>query len=177
MQNFIDITLFHILFISLYTDLKSGKIYNTLTLPAIAGGLLLNYMAPGQPSAYAGLLDSVYGILLALIVFIFPYLIGALGGGDVKLLMAIGALKGYLFLFYSILSIGVVSFFLSLFVFLLDMMKNYKLTGILNMIVIFFNNRVMVSNEELKPMLKKNLKFGVSITFGTIIAYIYLRYR
>ncbi|HNY13549.1 MAG TPA: A24 family peptidase [Candidatus Wallbacteria bacterium] len=177
MQNLIDIILFSILFISLYTDLKSGKIYNWVTLPAMAGGLLLNFMISGQATAYAGLLNSVYGILVALIIFVLPYLIGALGGGDVKLLMAIGALKGYVFLFYSVLAIGVVSFFLSLFVFLLDMMKSYKLSGILNMAVIYFNNNVMVSNEEIKPMLKKNLKFGVSITFGTIIAYLYLWYR
>ena len=177
MQNLIDIILFSILFISLYTDLKSGKIYNWVTLPAMAGGLLLNFMISGQATAYAGLLNSVYGILVALIIFVLPYLIGALGGGDVKLLMAIGALKGYIFLFYSVLAIGVVSFFLSLFVFLLDMMKSYKLSGILNMAVIYFNNNVMVSNEEIKPMLKKNLKFGVSITFGTIIAYLYLWYR
>lgn len=177
MQNLIDIILFSILFISLYTDLKSGKIYNVVTLPAMAVGLLLNFLISGQSNGCVGLLNSIYGILVALIVFVFPYLIGALGGGDVKLLMAIGALKGHLFLFYSILAIGVVSFFLSLFVFGLDMMKNYKLSGILNMAVIYFNNNVMVSNEELKPMLKRNLKFGVSITFGTIIAYLYLRYR
>lgn len=177
MHNFIDIILFSILFISLYTDLKSGKIYNKVTLPAMAGGLLLNYLLPGQSGSYAGLINSVYGILLAFVVFVLPYFMGALGGGDVKLLMAIGALKGHLFLFYSILAIGVVSFFLSLLVFGMDMMKNYKLSGILNMMVIYFNNNVMVSNEELKPMLKKNLKFGVSITFGTIIAYIYLWYR
>ncbi len=177
MQNLIDIILFIILFISLFTDLKSGKIYNWVTMPAMAGGLLLNFMIAGPSGAYAGLLNSCYGILVALIVFVFPYLIGALGGGDVKLLMAIGALKGHIFLFYSILAIGVVSFFLSLLVFGLDMMKSYKLSGILNMFVIYFNNNVMVSNEELKPMLKKNLKFGVSITLGTIIAYIYLLYR
>lgn len=84
MQNLIDIILFSILFISLYTDLKSGKIYNWVTLPAMAGGLLFNFLISGQSGGYVGLLNSGYGILVALIVFVFPYLIGALGGGDVN---------------------------------------------------------------------------------------------
>lgn len=172
----IDIILFTILVISLVTDLRSGKIYNTVTMPSIIAGICLNAIAsPG--GAFVGFLNSFYGIALAIAVFILPYFIGALGAGDVKLLMAIGALKGHIFMFYAILAIGLVSFLLSAMVFAMDLMKNYKFSGILNMAVIYFNNRVMVSDDELKPLLKRNLKFGVSIAFGTIFAYIYLKSR
>jgi len=76
--------------IALYTDLKVGKIYNKLTMPCMLAGLTLNTIQGGIP----GLLHSFEGILLVLVIFLLFAKLGSIGGGDVKLLMAVGAVMG-----------------------------------------------------------------------------------
>lgn len=174
--HFIDILLFIILFYSLYTDLRFGKIFNFVTLPAVGAGLVLNSLS--DPAGHLhGLASSFAAAAGAFIFFIIPFTLGALGGGDVKLMMAIGALKGHIFLFYAVIAIGLVSFILSLFVFFMQLFKDKKFGGIMQIIISFYYRNVEVVGDELKPILKKNLKFGISIFFGTIIAYIYLLKR
>lgn len=172
----IDILLFLILFYSLYTDLRYGKIYNFITMPAIGAGLVLN--AFSNPGGHiSGLLTSFAAAAGAFVFFIIPYKLGALGGGDVKLMMAIGALKGHIFLFYAVISIGLVSFVVSLFVFFMQLFKDRKFSGVMQILVSFYYRNIEVSGDELKPALKKNLKFGISIFFGTVIAFFYLLKR
>jgi len=172
---FIDSLLFFIISISLYTDLKSGKIYNCFTLPSIIAGFILN-MLLNPANRFAGLSNSFLGFAIAFAFFIIPYVFGALGAGDVKLLMAIGALKGYSFIIYTTIATGLVSFILALLVFIMEAAKSYKFRGLLNIIVSFYYKNVLVTKDELQPILKKNLKFGISIFFGTIIAYFYMKY-
>ncbi len=70
-----------------------------LTVPAVLLGILLMTSAQGMP----GLLASLEGVGLALGVWIVTGLLGgSLGGGDIKLLAAVGALSGPLFLLHVI---------------------------------------------------------------------------
>ena len=71
-------------------DLKTHKIPNWLTFSATAVGLCLYLYLQGT----AGLLSSVKGLLLGLVVFIIPFALGGMGGGYVKLLGALGAVVG-----------------------------------------------------------------------------------
>ena len=82
-----------------YTDLRRGKIYNAMTLPAIILGIVLNSVTRGTD----GLLSALGGIGLALVVWVFSGSCGAcMGGGDIKLLGAVGALCGAHFLLMSL---------------------------------------------------------------------------
>jgi prepilin peptidase CpaA len=72
------------------TDLKHRKIFNWLTLPAIVVGLLFSLVAAGAP----GLGQSLLGVIIALAAFGWMWMIQVMGAGDVKLLMAYGALAG-----------------------------------------------------------------------------------
>jgi Flp pilus assembly protein protease CpaA len=86
----------------MYTDLKEGKVYNAVTLPAIAIALMLRLLEGDFTNGFAaGLGPFKVGFISALFMFIgffFIWAIGALsgkplmGGGDVKLMTAIGAL-------------------------------------------------------------------------------------
>lgn len=87
-----------LLTVSLYTDIKERKILNTVTAPAAAAGLLYNCVAGGLA---AGLKTSLGGLLLGMGLLIIPFLMGGIGAGDVKLLGAIGALKGPVFVLYA----------------------------------------------------------------------------
>jgi prepilin peptidase CpaA len=75
------------------TDSRSGRIPNALTLPALVGGLLLNTAFHGT----SGALASMAGVLLAggVPALLHRFTRGAaIGGGDVKLFAALGALLG-----------------------------------------------------------------------------------
>ena len=72
------------------TDWRRGVIPNWLTLPVIAGAPLVYLLAYGA----AGAEFSALGILGAGAVPYAMFRLGALGGGDVKLFAALGALHG-----------------------------------------------------------------------------------
>lgn len=72
-------------------DLKTRKIPNWLTLPAMLAGLLVAVFCFGWPD---GVLFSLKGLLLGIGIFLIPFMMGGMGGGDVKLMGAIGAIKG-----------------------------------------------------------------------------------
>lgn len=72
-----------------WTDLRSRRIPNWLTMGGVIAGLVIRvWMGPGP--ALSGLLGVALALLLALPFFVA----GVLGGGDAKLLMAVGAFMG-----------------------------------------------------------------------------------
>jgi len=83
--------------LAIYSDLRWRKIPNCLTLPAIALGFLLNFLG----NSWNGLVFSFFGLLVGMGLLMLPYLLGGMGGGDVKFLGALGAMLGS----YSVLNI------------------------------------------------------------------------
>jgi prepilin peptidase CpaA len=71
-------------------DLRSRRIPNWLTLALIATGLFRSVAGLGGPGWSASLLGIFGGAAIPLILFV----LGALGGGDVKLMAGIGAWLG-----------------------------------------------------------------------------------
>jgi hypothetical protein len=69
------------------TDLLWGRIYNWLTAPALVFGLAVSAGLGG----WSGLGDSLLGALAGLLLYGWMFWLRVLGGGDVKLLMALGA--------------------------------------------------------------------------------------
>ncbi|HLK67134.1 MAG TPA: prepilin peptidase [Bryobacteraceae bacterium] len=71
-------------------DLRRGVISNWTSLTALAGGLIYHIVHQG----WIGLAMSSGGALIGFTVFLVFYCMGGLGGGDVKLMAAFGALLG-----------------------------------------------------------------------------------
>jgi prepilin peptidase CpaA len=82
--------------IAAVTDIRRRRIYNVLTFPAMAFGIVLNTSLNGE----SGLLLSVMGLLLGAAIFFIPVAAGGRGAGDLKLLAAVGALGGPAFVFW-----------------------------------------------------------------------------
>lgn len=106
MQSLLDPIVFAMLGISAITDLRTGRILNTVTYPAILLGLLM--AATGSSSGMASSLLG--GAIGGGLLYIF-FTVGWMGGGDVKLMTAVGTLKGFPFilnaLFYSVFIGGI----------------------------------------------------------------------
>src|SRR5438552_573810 len=75
---------------AVFADLRRRRISNRITYPAMLAGMVLNAVLGGVP----GLSDSALGLLAGLGLFLIPFALGAMGAGDVKLMAAIGAIKG-----------------------------------------------------------------------------------
>jgi len=72
-------------------DVISRRIPNRLTYPAIIAALLVRLGFLG----WHGLLEGFLGLLLCGGVFFLLFVIHAMGGGDVKLMAAVGSWVGY----------------------------------------------------------------------------------
>jgi prepilin peptidase CpaA len=78
-----------VLLVASWTDVRSRRIPNWLTIGgAIAGLAVRGWAGPGP------LVDGALGVGLGLLLAAPFFAIGALGGGDAKLLMAVGAFMG-----------------------------------------------------------------------------------
>ena len=72
-----------------WTDYRSRRIPNVLTITGLAAALVLRaVVGPGA------ILDGLVGALLAFVLTLPLIVLGVMGGGDAKLLIAIGAFMG-----------------------------------------------------------------------------------
>ena len=175
-----DYILLALLLAALFFDLTRKKIPNFLTFPVMLWGLLAHTITGGPE----GFLFSVYGLLLGLAIFFIPFMLGGMGGGDVKLLGAIGAIKGLQFVFYA----AVFTAFCGGILAVIYLIYNRQLLRILKKILAFvavplltllyfrFRNpylnqlSLLLSSAETHSEEKVYLPYGVAIAAGTIIA-------
>jgi prepilin peptidase CpaA len=77
-------------FVGALTDFRHGRIYNWLTVPAALAGLAASAWVAG----WSGVAGSLLAVGLGFLLYGWIYLVGAMGAGDVKFLMALGAWSG-----------------------------------------------------------------------------------
>ncbi|WP_342432924.1 prepilin peptidase [Neobacillus sp. FSL H8-0543] len=150
-----------VLFICLFTDIKSRKILNIVTLPTIFTGLIYHIIINGNK----GLLFSGKGFLVGLGLLIIPYLLGGMGAGDVKLMAAIGALMGPSFVFYSFIYTALIGGVIALLLI-------FKTRGFINTIKSFFfnlTNLVFFRSNLGSMIIPKDKKSSISFPYGVAI--------
>lgn len=105
------------LIVAAVTDVRTGKIYNWTTYPAVLLGLLGHAVLGGLWGLPANANDAslpplggaigLFGALLGLLVGFGPlglaWLAGGIGGGDAKIMAAVGALVGWRFALTALL--------------------------------------------------------------------------
>jgi prepilin peptidase CpaA len=73
------------------TDIRFRKVPNWLTGSAVVAGLIGHMLAPGGQ----GLAAAALGMVVGLAVFFPFFALGGMGGGDVKLMAALGCWVGW----------------------------------------------------------------------------------
>jgi prepilin peptidase CpaA len=76
--------------ITAVTDLWRFKVHNVVTLPLLASGLIYHAAVGG----WSGLGISAWGAVFAFGALFVLYVVGGMGGGDVKLFAGVGAWLG-----------------------------------------------------------------------------------
>ncbi len=83
-----------------YTDVRYGKIYNWITYPGVliglAGHAIVGGLA-GEDQLRIGLAGSAAGLAVGYLPLMLAFLAGGIGGGDAKMMGAVGALTGWQF--------------------------------------------------------------------------------
>lgn len=153
--------------IAVIWDLRYRKIPNWLTLPAVIIGFVLFTIY--NPSRWY---FSLLGILLGLLVFLFPYLLGGIGAGDVKLLMALGAIFGPVLLVWIMLFTGVAGGVISI----IQMLKNFGFKETRQKLSLFLlgitnGSTYKLSNQN--DQKKDYIPYGLAIFIGLITVIIF----
>ena len=88
-----------VLVVAAVTDVRRGKVYNWTTYPAIAIGLIGHTLVGGLAGdgGQMGLADAGIGLAAGFGPMLVFWLAGGIGGGDAKLMGAVGALAGWRF--------------------------------------------------------------------------------
>lgn len=83
-----------------YTDVRYGKIHNAITYPAVVIGLIGHMIGGGagyRELPPLGLGGSAAGLAAGFLPLLVVWLAGGIGGGDAKVMGAVGALTGWRF--------------------------------------------------------------------------------
>ncbi|MDA8235371.1 MAG: A24 family peptidase [Clostridia bacterium] len=163
----IDMLLWAMVLTALYTDITKRKIYNATSVTGMAAGLGLNLYERG----WEGLVMSGTGLFLGLLLFILPFILGGMGAGDVKLLAAIGAIKGPQFVWQvalgSILAGGLIA------VVILIKQKRF-LSSLKNIGMSIYTLVLAKDGHSLKKLdqaeYNEAFPYGVAIAAGTLAA-------
>jgi prepilin peptidase CpaA len=165
----VDLALLVAVGTSAVTDLLRGKIYNVVTYPAVVLGLLGNCLLPDG----VGLQACLIGLAVGFIPFFALFALGLMNGGDVKLLAAVGALKGYPF----ILDVVVLSFVVAAFLALAKLIwlgRTLRTLRELGWSLI----SVLLPGMALKPPpVSETIPFGVAVMVGSIWALAIVAWR
>lgn len=137
-------------------DLKERRIPNWLTLSAAVTGLGYHTVVNGLP----GLGFAAAGWLVGVAVFFLPFVLRGLGGGDIKLLGALGAWLGPLEIVWLALYTGVAGAVLALIV---SFAHGYLRQALRNIWLLLIHLRT----EGLRPLPEMTIHHGT----GPKLAY------
>ncbi len=130
--------------IAVFTDLRSQRIPNWLTVSAFAGALVFHLAVAG----WTGLASSFCGFATGFVTLLVLFLIGGGGGGDVKLMGAVGAWIGA----WPTLLVFVGS---AVFV-------------ILIMIGMLIKRGAVANRSLIKPVVKQKLPYAVPVALSLV---------
>lgn len=181
MENLSSIFLLLIIMIAVKYDIKERRIPNFITFPAIIVGVFFSLLLDGYP----GILFSLSGLAMGMMIFLIPFAMGGMGAGDVKLMGAIGAIMGWKFVLLSGLFTAIIGGIISIGYFIVKGGATQAFINIAGALVspllyfIYLRNdsaRILGYYEYFKQnkisTSKVYIPYGISIGAGTLLALV-----
>lgn len=158
------------------TDWKNFTIRNTITLPLIVTGII--YHALSDDAVW--LFESVGAICLVTAILFVPYLMGVMGGGDLKLMAAVGAWLGIRQTLYVLIASSIVA---GLYALVLLLQRAERKRTLLNFQVMYYKLRSLGAHlgpdERIETLVgqedrrRRVIPFGVMVALGVIIVLVW----
>jgi prepilin peptidase CpaA len=167
MEVVLNLTLFAIIIVAAFFDIKERRIPNWVILFGLIGGIVLSAL---QGSTH--LIFSIAGFCLGIIALLIPFAFSWMGAGDVKLFATVGALLGYTWLprvfFYSCLGAGM----LALLALALGQARQMSFKHFwTDCKFMFLTMRIGLPKQTTLESGAYSVPWGVAIGAGTIMAY------
>jgi len=162
-----NIVVILILVISIFTDFRNRKILNIVTLPAILGAFLYHSITGGID----GFLYSGQGFLVGLGLLFIPFILGGIGAGDVKLLAAVGAWKGALFIFHTGIYAGLLGGLIALVLLLKRKELGLTLKSMLFSVLFLKDTKgsLLVDNQVKNTV---SIPYAIPIALGALVTFL-----
>lgn len=146
-------------------DYRYKKVSNIITFSAIAAGLAIAFMANG----IIGLLVSTAGLFIGMALLYLPYAAGGMGAGDVKLLGAIGAIKGPWFVFIAFLAMAIIGGVMAI-IRMVFVMKKADMRTLGESVRTAYYTRRWSAIEVPEYAKKEKLPYAVAISAGAAVS-------
>jgi prepilin peptidase CpaA len=166
--------------IAAVTDVWKFKVYNLLTFPLLASGLLYHLVHGGT----AGLTGSIVGALVGFGLMILLYTMGGMGAGDVKFVTALGAWLGLPLTLY-VLIVGCIA--AGVYAAVLLVAAPSRRETLLNMQILWLRliclGRHLGSEDRVEAEVKRPdrrrrlIPFSAMIALGLVATVFWLRYQ
>lgn len=160
-----------VLIISSITDLYQRRILNLVTYPAVFIALLAYCLIGGLD----GFLFSLRGLAFGFVVFLLPYLMGAMGAGDVKLMSVVGSVLGLRYTVVALLFIVIAGGVIAIVMMLYRRIFRKTLSNIFMSLIflgVFQDGSLLKFDKE--KLMQDGIPFAVAITSGVCLFFIYL---
>jgi len=162
--------------IAAMTDWHNFTIRNTITLPLICTGIL--YHAISSDTVW--LLESIAAVCLVGTILFVPYVLGVMGGGDLKLMAAVGAWLGIRQTLYVLIASSLVA---GVYALVLLLQRGERKRTLLNLQVMYYKFRTLSAHlgpdERIETVVgredrrRRVIPFGVMIALGVIIVLVW----
>ncbi len=153
-------------------DWRMRKIPNALTFTMIILGLVLNTFQSG----FTGFQHSFLGLCLGILLLYLPFQLGGVGGGDVKLMGAIGSLLGPVFIFKIFLASAICGGILS-FTYMINRKAVRKTLEAIKVKAFYFlmTKTVLPESGEVSEKKQLSIPYSFAIGFGTLFVLLWIQ--
>jgi prepilin peptidase CpaA len=162
--------------IAAVTDWHNFTIRNAITLPLMVTGIIYHALiADGL-----GIFESVAAACLMAAILFVPYAMGVMGGGDLKLLAAVGAWLGIRLTFYVLIASSIIQ---GVYALALLMRPGQLRRTLLNFQLMYYKLRTLGAHlgpdERIESIVGKEdrrrraIPFGVMIALGVVIVLVW----
>jgi prepilin peptidase CpaA len=170
MSHWVTAVLMVSLGVACVSDVLTRRIPNWLTFPGTLAGLGLNWLVGG----YEGLLAGLLGMAAGFFLLFFFYLLGGMGGGDVKLLALVGSFLGPRLVFYAFVWMALTGGLLALGSLIYKRAFSETARNLKSLVLGWILRTGQTANQiHLKNPSLIKLPYGVAISTGAALAVLF----